>query len=91
MKDGPKELHRIVSFLNIKNVKKSLIEKIYRLSSAYKMRKMEIEGKIEGRKKFGNGRNSLKVRRAVVGSYKDEMSLPDIQYCNRLLNKFPNL
>ena len=50
-----------------------------------------MQGKVEGMRVFGSDRNSLKVRRAQSGSYRDELSEEDIKYCNELMRKLPSI
>mgnify|MGYP003335920126 CR=1 FL=1 len=50
----------------------------------------EREEKLIGTKRapvYGNP-NGYKVRRAVIGGYKDDMSPEDIEYCNNLLTQY---
>ena len=55
------------------------------------MRKKELRGDLNNSLSFGTELNSLKVRRAKVGTFKDEMNKDDIDYCNiklKYLNSF---
>ena len=79
LNDGIKELDRIIRFLNI-DISISDLKKIYNDSSADKMRKLEIGRNLKGFKYFGDSINHLKVRRAKIGSYKNELSDEDILY-----------
>tara|TARA_B100000131_G_C18018063_1_gene573372 strand:- start:184 stop:948 length:765 start_codon:yes stop_codon:yes gene_type:complete len=81
LNDGITELDKITTFLNI-DIPISNLKKIYNNSSADKMRKLEIGRNLKGFKYFGDTINHLKVRRAKIGSYKDELSDEDILYCN---------
>jgi hypothetical protein len=60
----------------------TLVEKIYNQSNADLMRKKEINKSIEEISNFGNSINKLKVRKAIKGSYLNELSQEDIKYCN---------
>ena len=77
--------NKCLDYLEILNKEKNIpyeIKKIYNNSSADKMRKLEIGRNLKGFKYFGDTINHLKVRRAKIGSYKDELSDEDILYCN---------
>lgn len=89
--DGSATLTKILNFIDVKNFDKAIINQVYEESQADKMRKLEIQGKVEGMRVFGTEQNSLKVRRAQSGSYKDELSEDDIQYCNDLMRKLPSI
>ena len=89
--DGPATLTKILNFIDVKNFDPAIVNQVYEESQADKMRKLEIQGKVEGMRVFGTERNSLKVRRAQSGSYKDELSEDDIQYCNELMRKLPSV
>ncbi|MEM9904055.1 MAG: sulfotransferase domain-containing protein [Cyanobacteria bacterium P01_D01_bin.44] len=91
MTDGPTILARILNFINVNDIDSNLVNQVYEISQADKMRKLEIQGKVKGMRAFGTERNTLKVRRAKIGSYKDELSNEDIQYCNKLMKKLPTI
>ena len=85
LENGPSTLSSIMNFSQITNTDESVIRKVYENSRADKMRRKEKANKIKGMKGFGNGQNSLKVRKAKSGSFKEELSSSDINYCNNLL------
>ena len=90
LENGVGELQKINDYLNL-NISVSDIKKVYKNSSANKMRRKELANQLEGFNDFGNSRNQLKVRNAKIGGYKSELSDEDIQYCNsemRHLNSF---
>lgn len=87
--DGVNVLVELLGFTDIKNIDSALVNQVYEASQADKMRKLEMQGNIEGMRTFGMDQNALKVRRAKIGSYKDELSDEDIQYCNELMKKLP--
>lgn len=81
LENGISELKRICAFISIP-CDDSIIEKVYLASSASKMRKQEIDNKIDGFNDFGKEKNQLKVRNAKIGSYLQELNKEDIDYCN---------
>lgn len=78
-------LSRVLRFIGSKENNHKQLERIYNFSKADNMRKLEKNGKIDGMRNFGNDNNSLKVRKAKIGSYQNEMNESDIAYCNRLM------
>ena len=57
------------------------------------MRNKEIKNQLQGFQDFGKERDQLKVRKAKIGGYLDELSDKDIDYCNQsmqCLNPFFN-
>jgi hypothetical protein len=93
MSQGPETLQNILKFLDVDNISPSLIDEVYEMTQADKMRKLEMQGKIDGMRSFGEVEdvNTLKVRRAKIGSYKDELSEEDIKYCNKLMKHLPKI
>jgi len=90
--NGVGELLDLCNFLGI-NVDRSSLEGIYQKSSASIMRNKEIKNQLQGFQDFGKDRDQLKVRKAKIGGYLDELSDEDIDYCNKrmqLLNPFFN-
>lgn len=86
LENGVESLMKVNLFFNL-NILKSDIKKIYLASSANKMRKKEIENKLEGFNDFGKEKNKLKVRNAKIGTFKNELSKEDISYCNSEMKK----
>lgn len=82
MAQGEQELRKLIDFMAIEGVSNELIKRVYQDSSANKMRKLEQSAQIEGFNSFGNQDNSLKVRKAQIGGYTNELSEEDIHYCN---------
>ena len=91
LSDGPTTLTKIFKFLDAQNIAPAIVNEVYEASQADKMRKLEMQGKVQGMRVFGTEQNYLKVRRAKSGSYKDELSKDDIQYCNELMRKLPSI
>ena len=92
LNNGVFELDRVCKFLGIK-CDISMIEDTYNKSSASKMRDKEIKNQLEGFNNFGKNKNQLKVRKAKIGSYLEELNDDDIAYCNielKHLDKFFN-
>ena len=89
--DGPAILTKILNFIGVKNFDTTIVNQVYEASQADKMRKLEMQGQVEGMKFFGAEQNYLKVRRAQSGSYEDELSEDDIQYCNEQMRKLPSI
>ena len=89
--NGPAILTKILNFIDAKNFDIAMVNQVYEESQADKMQKLEIQDKVEGMRVFGTEQNHLKVRRAKSGSYKDELSENDIQYCNELMKKLPSI
>ena len=82
--NGENELKKLLSFFNV-NVSSNLIDQVYSESNAKKMRQKELQNKLSDFNNFGKQINQLKVRKAKVGNYKDELDLSDINYCNELM------
>lgn len=89
--NGINSLQSIIEFINLRDVDFNLIQNVYEYSQAEKMRKLEITGKIRGMNFLNTDQNSLKVRSAKIGSYLDELSDEDINYCNGLMRKVPKI
>ncbi len=89
--NGISRLQSIIEFINLRDIDFNLIQNVYQYSEAEKMRKLEITGKIKGMNFLNTDRNSLKVRNAKIGSYLDELSDEDINYCNSLMRKMPKI
>ena len=86
LSNGVFSVKSILDFILPENdISFSIIEKAYNQSSADKMRKKEQEASIEGFMKFGEGIDYLKVRKAVSGSYLNEMNAEDIEFCNQMM------
>ena len=64
-----------------------MIEKIYKESTADKMREKEKSNQLSGFSDFGKEINKLKVRKAIKGSYAEELTFDDITYCNKQMEK----
>jgi hypothetical protein len=86
LENGERELQKINEYLNL-NISVSDIKKVYKNSSANKMRRKELANQLEGFNDFGNSRNQLKVRNAKIGGYVKELSEEDISYCNVQMEK----
>ena len=86
LQSGVEELRKINDYLCL-NIPTSEIEKVYKNSSAKKMRKKEIENQLDGFKDFGKEKNQLKVRNAKIGDYTNELSKEDVDYCNLIMNE----
>ncbi|MDJ0729741.1 MAG: sulfotransferase domain-containing protein [Crocosphaera sp.] len=89
--NGVDTLQKIIEFIELKKIDYDLIKNVYQLSEADNMRKMELQGQIEGMKFLDTDRNSLKVRNAKIGSYLEELSDEDINYCKALMGKLPQI
>jgi len=86
LSNGVFSVKSILDFILPENdISVSIIEKAYNQSSADKMRRKEKANSIEGFSKFGVDVDYLKVRKAVSGSYLNEMSAEDIEFCNRIM------
>ena len=89
--NGVDILHTIIEFMKLEKIDSELIRSVYQLSEADNMRKMELQGQIEGMKFLKSDKNYLKVRNAKIGSYLEELSDEDIDYCNTLMTKLPRI
>lgn len=89
--NGPIVITKILNFIDAKNFDMAMVNQVYEESQADKMRKLEMQGKVEGMRVFGTDRDYLKVRRAESGSYKYELSEDDIQHCNEIMKKLPSI
>jgi hypothetical protein len=89
--DTGQELKRIVAFLGASVYGKAIEDAVCR-NRFEEMRRREASG--EFREKYGqiltprdsNNPDSFKVRRGVVGGYRDELSSADIAYCDDALD-----
>lgn len=88
--DGVDELSKVVRFLGISEVSRHLIQEVYDFGGADKMRRLEIRGDVEGMRKFGTDLNALKVRKARVGTFREELSQDDIDFCDEYLAQLPS-
>ncbi len=84
--NGTDDLKKIINFLSI-DVHDELLERIYKESTADKMREKELKNQLEGFSDFGKETNKLKVRKARKGSYRSELSSEDITFCNKEMEK----
>lgn len=91
--NGYDTLMSLVDFLSLPDISLEVIKEVYDYSEANNMRKIELSGNVNGisRYDFGTDPNSLKVRKAKIGSYQEEMSPEDIRYCNAEMQKFPSI
>ena len=80
------DLKKVISFLNV-DISEESIERIYQECSANIMREKEKKNQLEGFSNFGKEANNLKVRKARKGSYVKELSLEDITFCNKEMEK----
>jgi len=83
-------LFLVSKFLKL-NLDRETVNEIYDEFTSEKMRKRELRGDLKNSLSFGTELNSLKVRKAKVGTFKDEMNKDDIDYCNinlKYLNSF---
>ena len=83
-------LFLVSKFLKL-NLDRETVNEIYDEFTSEKMRKKELRGDLKNSLSFGTELNSLKVRKAKVGTFKDEMNKDDIDYCNinlKYLNSF---
>jgi len=89
--DTCQELERIAAFLGASVSGKAIEDAVYR-NRFEEMRRREASG--EFREKYGqiltprdpNNPDSFKVRRGIVGGYRDELSCADITYCDDALD-----
>ncbi len=88
---GVETLQKVIDLMKLKNIDEDLIRNVYKTGEADNMRKMELQNKIEGMIFLDVDRNSLKVRNAKIGSYLEELSNEDIDYCNTLMKKLPKI
>ncbi len=77
-------LFLLSKFLKLK-INYKVVEQIYDEHKFEKMREKEVKGQLKDSMSFGNDENFLKVRKAIVGSYKNEMNMDDIHFCNESL------
>ena len=91
MNDGPATLLQILKFLGLSEIDQKILNEVYRLNQAENLRSLEKSNKVEGMRVFGSDDNSLKVRKAKIGSYKEELLEEDIDYCNDLMKNCPKI
>jgi hypothetical protein len=70
-------------------VNSELVRQVYDFGAADKMRQLETRGEVDGMRQFGKDPNALKVRKARVGSFREELSEADIDFCNEYLSRLP--
>lgn len=90
-KDPKKEVKKVLKFIGIFNVDEKIIDEAIKFSSFNNMKKMEMENRFNvNRLKSGNKRDieSYKVRRGIVGGYKNYLNEKDIEKLN---NKMKHL
>jgi len=75
-------LARICRFIGLTPSPESL-EKAIRLGDADNMRNLEKDGKIADFRSFGSDPNTLKVRKARIGSWRTELSAETAAYCEQ--------
>jgi len=90
MTDGVESLGKILEFISAQRPSDDLLQDVYDYSQADKMRKLEKEARVDGMRQFGQERDALKVRRAKIGSYADELADDDIGYCNERMLTMPS-
>jgi hypothetical protein len=88
--NGEEELTSIAQFIGIRAAARDLIEEVYEFASADTMRRLETRGDVDGMRSFGTDLNALKVRKAKIGSFREELSGDDIEFCNRFLGRLPH-
>lgn len=87
--DCPGVLSRLLKFMGLA-VDADLISEVYDSSRAENLRKLERKGVVEGMRLFGDDPNALKVRKARAGTYLEELTADDIEFCNRLMRRYPS-
>lgn len=84
-------LHRVLAFMGESEVDDSLVDQAVQFCAFSKMQKMEKEKKFnKSIMQPGDSKDitTFKVRKGVVGGYKDELSEVDIQYIDDMTKKF---
>ncbi len=81
-------LRPLLAFMGLE-VDEQLINRVYDESKPENLRKLEQKGAVEGMRIFTDDVNSLKVRKARAGTYREELSDEDIEFCNRLMTRYP--
>jgi hypothetical protein len=76
-----------LSFVLQRAIDVSVGRSILERSNSASMREKERLGEIEGMRSFGDGANDLKVRRAVVRGYRDELSPASIELGDGILRR----
>lgn len=92
--NGIDVLDGVCKFIGLEDFSQAELAEIYENSRPDRMRKLEVsEGKSQkiSSRSFGTDQNSLKVRKAKVGSYKEELSAADIEYCNSKMCGIPEV
>ena len=84
--DTEKEMRKIMKFLRVK-ISSEMIERAVAYGSIENMKKLEEKNtfKDDRMKAKSKDKNSVKVRKGKVGSYKEELSKKDIQYINKVM------
>ncbi|MBE51030.1 MAG: hypothetical protein CMP51_04990 [Flavobacteriales bacterium] len=87
--NGVSEIVKICEFVGLDiDIKK--VQEVFKMSTADKMREMEKNNSLDGFRYFGNDINHLKVRKAKVGNYTNELNSSDIEFCNHILKDLVN-
>lgn len=92
--NGVETLSSVCKFIGLTDFSQAELIEIYENSKPDRMRKLEVsEGKSQkiSSRSFGTDQNSLKVRKAKVGSYKEELSAADVEYCNSRMKDVPKV
>ena len=79
-------LNNLLNFLNI-NINDVNISKAIQKASFSNMRSEELSGNYTLKKDQFNNENAFKTRKGRIGSYKNELSQEDVNFCNAEIKK----
>lgn len=86
LSDPEVHFRRLIEFLGYQSYREEAVSAALEKSSVTAMRASEVNGEVSGMRAFEKSNsNSLKVRKAKVGSFQEELSEETIEYCNSLL------
>jgi hypothetical protein len=84
------KLREILDFVGAKNIDNGIVQKAVEFASFSNMKKLEESRHFQS-KKLQPGKSedddSFKVRRGVVGGYRDDLSVDDCQYINAVIQE----
>ncbi|KAB2814328.1 sulfotransferase domain-containing protein [Phaeocystidibacter luteus] len=83
-----RELTRVLEFIGIRHFNEAHLERVVSEGQADNMRKLEKSKAVSGMNSFGSDRDSLKVRKAKTGSFKEELLPETVEKMNEIIEKY---
>lgn len=88
---GPGALGEVVRFFGIEEPRGEALEAAWMEGAAGNMRQLERAGAVHGMRGFGDDPDALKVRKARIGAWREELPPEDVAYCNERLARVPSM